>query len=161
MKRCMIFTVCRRRLCAFILNAFLIIFIRLFVIIICLQHMYIKTFLYRSRSCSAVSWRVCSLTFVSIGEKHLRLGNIENFVLQISSKTSLRESGHVFSFALKMLWLFSCSNRINVIKFRKIRNSQCNPQNSCGKRRVMLLCYFIQISSRMQLYWILVVNRWE
>jgi len=118
--------------------------------------MYIKTFLYRLRSCSAVSWRVCSLTFLSTGEKYLGLGNNKNFVLQISSKTSLRENGHGLSFALKMLWLFSCSNRINVIKFRtdirKIRNSQCNPRNFCGKRRVMLLCYFVQISSRMQLY---------
>jgi len=122
----MIFTVCRRKLCIFFftLNAFLIFFLRLFVIIICLKNVYIKTFLYRSRSCAAVAWHFCSLTFVFIGEKHLRLGNNENFVLQISSKTSLRESGHVLSFALKMLWLFSCSNRINVIKFRKIRNSQ-------------------------------------
>jgi len=88
------------------------------------------------------------------------VGNNENFLLQISSKTSLRESGHVLSFALKMMWLFSCNKRINAIKFRTdIRNSsQCNPRNSCGKRSVVLLCYFIQISSRMQLYWILVVS---
>ena len=82
--------------------------------------MYIKTFLYRSRSYSTVSRRVCSLTFFSIGEKHLGLGNNENFVLQISSKTSLRESGHVLSFALKMLWFFlaatelTCSGSVKI-----------------------------------------------
>jgi hypothetical protein len=78
--------------------------------------MYIETFLYRSHSSSAMPLRVFSLTFVSVGVKHIGLGNNENFVLQMPWKISYATTV-TFSHSVQNLWV-SCSNRINVINFR-------------------------------------------
>jgi hypothetical protein len=126
--------------------------------------LYVLTFLCTSLCCSAVSLRVYSFIFVYIGDKHLGLRN-KTFVLQMSTESSLRDNGHVLSFAIKTLLLFSCSNNYvvwsSVIKdIRRILNYQYDPWNTCGARGVMLSCYFVQISSRIQPHRIVVVSRW-